>query len=72
VKAWALTLDERGVRTPSNKEMLLPSMTMARTIALEFDVQDLHILPYTMPLVRPRPRAPSRSLHPAARPICET
>jgi len=52
--------------------MLLPSMTMARTIALEFDVQDLHILPYTMPLVRPRPRAPSRSLHPAARPICET
>ncbi|KAJ1471820.1 hypothetical protein T484DRAFT_1976862 [Baffinella frigidus] len=49
-KAWVLTLDDRGVRTPSNKQMVLPCKNLAMAIALEFDVQDLNILPYTMPL----------------------
>ena len=47
---WALTLDGRGVRTPANKLLTLPSENIAMAIALEFDVQDTHILPYTMPM----------------------
>lgn len=47
---WSLTLDGRGVRTPANKLLTLPNKNMAMAIALEFDVQDLHILPYTMPM----------------------
>jgi chaperone required for assembly of F1-ATPase len=47
---WALTLDGRQVRTPANKLLTLPSADMAMAIALEFDVQDTHILPYTMPM----------------------
>lgn len=49
-KMWALTLDGRHVRTPANKLLTLPTENMAMAIALEFDVQDLHILPYTMPM----------------------
>ena len=49
-KMWALTLDGRLVRTPANKLLTLPTKKMAMAIALEFDVQDLHILPYTMPM----------------------
>ena len=47
---WALTLDGRLVRTPANKLLTLPTQNMAMAVALEFDVQDLNILPYTMPM----------------------
>ncbi|EKX51237.1 hypothetical protein GUITHDRAFT_103155 [Guillardia theta CCMP2712] len=47
---WSLTLDGRGVRTPANKLLTVPTKDMAMAIAMEFDVQDLNILPYTMPL----------------------
>lgn len=47
---WALTLDCRLVRTPANRLLTLPTKNMAMAIALEFDVQDQHILPYTMPM----------------------
>jgi len=48
--AWSLTLDGRDVRTPANKLLTLPTEDMAMAVALEFEIQDLTILPYTMPI----------------------
>jgi chaperone required for assembly of F1-ATPase len=49
---WGVTLDERPLRTPAKRDLLVPSETLAAAIAGEWDAQDPDIRPETMPLTR--------------------
>mmetsp|Transcript_40733 Transcript_40733/g.101898 ORF Transcript_40733/g.101898 Transcript_40733/m.101898 type:complete len:302 (+) Transcript_40733:2-907(+) len=67
ITAFCLTLDGRQVRTPANKLLTLPNENMAMAIALEFDVQDLYIQPFTMPMTTLATTAIDQLTKPAVR-----
>ncbi|OKH89361.1 ATPase [Thalassospira sp. TSL5-1] len=46
---WRVHLDGRAVKTPAKAEFLLPVQPLAEKIAAEWDAQDEHIVPATMP-----------------------
>jgi chaperone required for assembly of F1-ATPase len=49
---FAITLDDKPVRTPSRKLLIVPSREIAEAIAAEWDAQKEIIDPMTMPLTR--------------------
>lgn len=49
---WRILLDGRQVRTPAKSFLVLPSETLARAAASEWDAQGEHIDPFTMPVTR--------------------
>lgn len=49
---YALRLDGRAVRTPGRVEVVVPVKALAERIADEWQAQDTHIDPMTMPLTR--------------------
>lgn len=49
---WQVQLDGRPVKTPAKAPLVLPSESLARAIAAEWDAQDENILPLTMPFTR--------------------
>ncbi len=51
-EAWTITLDGRGVRTPSKALLTVPTQALADAIAAEWDAQDKEIDPNSMPLTR--------------------
>ncbi|GGL51169.1 ATP12 family chaperone protein [Wenxinia marina] len=49
---WAILLDGRPVRTPSKAPLAVPTRALADGIAAEWDAQEGHVDPGTMPLTR--------------------
>jgi chaperone required for assembly of F1-ATPase len=49
---YGVTLDEKPVRTPAKRDLVVPSSALVRAIAAEWDAQDPEIRPHTMPLTR--------------------
>jgi chaperone required for assembly of F1-ATPase len=49
---WGIALDGRPMRTPARHELVVPSAALAEVIAAEWDAQQDHIRPATMPLTR--------------------
>jgi chaperone required for assembly of F1-ATPase len=49
---WGVALDRRPLRTPSKRELTVPSERLAAAIAAEWDAQNPDIRPETMPLTR--------------------
>lgn len=49
---WEVTLDHRRLKTPNGKVLTVPSESLARAIATEWDAQTEIILQPTMHLVR--------------------
>src|SRR6202790_4773839 len=49
---FAITLDDKPIRTPSGRQMLAPSRQIADAIAGEWEAQQEDIDPLTMPLTR--------------------
>jgi chaperone required for assembly of F1-ATPase len=50
--SYAITLDDKAVRTPSRKPLVAPSVEIAAAIVAEWDAQQDLINPMTMPLTR--------------------
>ena len=51
-RLFAVTLDDRELRTPARKVLALPTQELACGVALEWAAQDQHIRPETMPLMK--------------------
>jgi chaperone required for assembly of F1-ATPase len=49
---FAVRLDGRPVKTPAKAPLLVPTLSMARAIAAEWDAQDDVIDPHSMPVTR--------------------
>ena len=49
---WEVVLDDRPVRTPGKRPLILPTEALAKAIAAEWDAQEDQIDPNTMPLTR--------------------
>lgn len=49
---WEIALDDRPLRTPGKKPLILPTRDLALAVAQEWDAQDDIIRPDTMPLTR--------------------
>jgi len=49
---FAITLDDRPIRTPSGRQVMVPTREIADTIAGEWNAQQEFIDPLTMPLTR--------------------
>src|SRR3984893_15851655 len=49
---FAITLDDKPIRTPSGRQMLAPTRPIADAIAAEWEAQQEDIDPLTMPLTR--------------------
>ena len=49
---FAITLDGRPIRTPSGRQVVIPSRELANAVAAEWAVQGETIDPVTMPLTR--------------------
>lgn len=49
---FTVTLDEKPVRTPAKRPLVLPSRAMAQAIAAEWDAQQGQVRPDTMPMTR--------------------
>ncbi len=51
-EGFTITLDGRTVRTPAGRELTLPTEALARAVAGEWEAQDAHVRPHTMPITR--------------------
>ncbi|WP_334174958.1 ATP12 family protein [Pseudoxanthobacter sp.] len=51
-EGFAVRLDDRPVRTPGRNLLALPSQALAEAVAAEWQAQETHIDPATMPLTR--------------------
>ncbi|MEO0751732.1 MAG: ATP12 family protein [Pseudomonadota bacterium] len=49
---FTVTLDGRAVKTPAKRALVMPSMALARAVALEWDAQEDEVNPQTMPVTR--------------------
>ncbi|MEM7686321.1 MAG: ATP12 family chaperone protein [Paracoccaceae bacterium] len=49
---WTVLLDDRTVKTPAKRDVIVPAQAMAERIAAEWDAQDGEIVPMSMPLTR--------------------
>src|ERR1700676_3016329 len=49
---FAITLDDKPIRTPSGRQMVAPTRPIADAIAAEWEAQQEDIDPLTMPLTR--------------------
>src|ERR1700710_2592151 len=50
--SFAITLDDKPVRTPSGRALVAPTRDLAETMAAEWGAQQEFIDPLTMPLTR--------------------
>jgi chaperone required for assembly of F1-ATPase len=50
--AFAITLDGKPIKTPSGRPVIVPALSMAQTMAAEWNAQGEMIDPLTMPLTR--------------------
>ena len=50
--ALSIQLDGRGIKTPMKASLAVPTVRLANAVAAEWDDQDEHIDPATMPLTR--------------------
>lgn len=50
--AFRILLDDNQARTPKQRDMVLPALALANTLAAEWDAQRPHIDPSTMPFTR--------------------
>ena len=51
-EGFSIRLDGRPVRTPAKRTLVLPTQAIARHVAAEWDAQDDHVDPVTMPWTR--------------------
>ena len=51
-RGWGVLLDDRPLRTPAKRALVVPSEPLARAIAAEWDAQETDIRPERMPLTR--------------------
>lgn len=49
---FAVLLDERPVKTPAKAALVLPTAAMAQAVAAEWDAQEEHVDPATMPVTK--------------------
>ncbi|MFK7838048.1 MAG: ATP12 family chaperone protein [Sulfitobacter sp.] len=49
---FAVTLDERHVKTPAKRALILPTRAMAEVVAAEWDAQEGEINPHLMPATK--------------------
>ncbi len=49
---FTVTLDDRPVKTPAKRALVMPSHAMADAIAAEWDAQEEEVNPHTMPVTR--------------------
>jgi len=49
---WNVTLDGKVLRSPAKKDFNLPTESLARAIATEWDAQTEHVRPLAMPLMQ--------------------
>jgi chaperone required for assembly of F1-ATPase len=49
---FAITLDDKPIRTPSGRQVVVPVREIAAAIVAEWDAQQEHIDPLTMPMTR--------------------
>jgi chaperone required for assembly of F1-ATPase len=50
-EGFTVCLDDKAVRTPAGKPLLLPTRVLAEAVAFEWDNQDEKIIPQTMPMM---------------------
>jgi chaperone required for assembly of F1-ATPase len=51
-EGWHVTLDGKVLRSPAKKDFNLPTQSLARAIADEWDAQTEHVRPLAMPLMQ--------------------
>jgi ATP synthase F1 complex assembly factor 2 len=51
-EGFIVTLDGRELKTPAKRVLTLPTHALASAVALEWEAQDSHIRPATMPLMK--------------------
>ncbi len=51
-RGWRVVLDDRPVRTPSGRDLVLPAKALAEAISAEWEAQTGEIAPVGMPLTR--------------------
>lgn len=49
---FTVTLDDRPVKTPAKRDLIMPSMALAQAVAKEWDAQEGEVQPQTMPVTR--------------------
>jgi chaperone required for assembly of F1-ATPase len=49
---WGVALDGKPLRTPAQRELVVPNPALAGAIAAEWQAQEAEIRPHTMPLTR--------------------
>jgi chaperone required for assembly of F1-ATPase len=49
---WQITLDGKVLRSPARADLILPTEPLASAIRAEWDAQQDHVLPHSMPLMQ--------------------
>ncbi|MEM6589991.1 MAG: ATP12 family protein [Pseudomonadota bacterium] len=49
---YTVTLDDRAVKTPAKRALIMPTRAMADAVAAEWDAQEEEVNPHTMPVTR--------------------
>jgi chaperone required for assembly of F1-ATPase len=70
--SFGVTLDNRPLRTPAKRDLLVPTAGLAAAIAAEWDAQHPDIVPATMPLTRLAATALDRTAHQRDEIVAET
>ena len=51
-QGWQITLDGKFLRSPAKAELILPTEQLAAAVRAEWDAQQEHVVPHTMPLMQ--------------------
>ena len=51
-QGWQITLDGKFLRSPAKADLILPTERLAIAVQAEWDAQQDHIVPHTMPLMQ--------------------
>lgn len=62
-RGWVITLDNRIVKTPGRRDLLLPSAALAAAVAAEWEAQEDEVRPALMPLTALACRTLDRDAH---------
>ncbi len=49
---YTVLLDDRAVKTPAKRALIMPTLAMAQVVAVEWDAQEEEVNPLTMPVTR--------------------
>ncbi len=69
---WGVALDNRTMRTPGRKDLIVPSEALAAAIAAEWESQRDEVRPATMPLTRLAATAIDRTVNQRDQVVLET